>query len=191
VALNDAEVREEDVFDLFHGPSSVPGPLETAVMPFNSSFHAAVAVGIATGAMADLAALAGSGRHQLFAAAELRDSPIFQHEVGRLDATLRAARAQVQTEKQWRRALDGALDNKADLAEGLQGSAWVHATCTDIVSGCYTLGGSSSIMNASPLQRRLRDIHAARQHFFAHERYYAAAGKNVLGFPPLDPISGQ
>jgi alkylation response protein AidB-like acyl-CoA dehydrogenase len=193
VVLNNVEVPEEDVFDLFHGKSSVPGPLESAVLPFNASFHSAVAVGIAAGAMAELAALAGSGRRQLFAATDLRDSPIFQHEFGRLSATLRAARAltQIQVETQWRRALEGTLDNEADLAEGLQGSAWVHAACTDVVSGCYTLGGASSIMNASPLQRRLRDIHAARQHFFAQERYYGAAGKNALGFPPVDPISGR
>ena len=83
------------------------------------------------------------------------------------------------------------LDHKADFAESLQGSAWIHATCTDIVSGCYTLGGSSSVHNASPLQRRLRDIHAARQHIFAQERFYARAGAHALGFPAVDPISGQ
>jgi alkylation response protein AidB-like acyl-CoA dehydrogenase len=193
VVLNDAEVPEEDAFDLFHGTSSIPGPFESAVLPFNASFHSAVAVGIAAGATAELAALAGSGRRQLFAAADLKDLPIFQHEFGRLNATLRAARALIQTqvETHWQRAIDGTLDNKADLAEGLQGSAWVHAACSDVVSGCYTLGGSSSIMNASPLQRRLRDIHAARQHFFAQERYYGAAGKNALGFPPVDPLSGH
>jgi alkylation response protein AidB-like acyl-CoA dehydrogenase len=193
VALDKVEVPETDMFDLFHGPSSVPGPLKSALMPLNASFHAAVAVGIATGAMADLAAMAGSGRRQLFAATDLRDSSVFQHEFGRLEAELRAARAltQVQVEKQWRRALEGTLDDTADLAEGLQGSAWIHTACTNVVSGCYTLGGSSSIMNTSPLQRRLRDVHAARQHFFAQERFYAAAGKNALGFPPVHPISGQ
>ena len=193
VTLSNAEVPEEEAFDLFHGKSSVPGPLESAVITFNASFHAAVAIGIAAGAMADLADLASSGRRQLFAATDLRDSPVFQHEFGRLNAQLRAARAltQTQVEKHWRRALEGTLDNKADLAEGLQGSAWVHAACTDIVSGCYTLGGASSVLNTSPLQRRLRDIHAARQHFFAHERHYGAAGKNALGFPPVDPILGH
>ena len=193
VVLDNVEVPAADAFDLFGGKSSIPGPLETDVLSFNSSFHAAVAVGIATGAMADLVAMANGGRRQLFAAMELRDSPVFQHEIGRLDAELRAAHAlvQVQAEKQWSRALAGTLDSKADLAEGLQGSAWAHTACTNVVSGCYTLGGSSSIMNASPLQRRLRDVHAARQHFFAQERFYGAAGKNVLGFPPVDPISGR
>ena len=193
VVLDNVEVPAAETFELFGGKSTVPGPLESDVMSFNASFHAAVAVGIATGAMADLVAMANSGRRQLFAATELKDSPVFQHEVGRLDAELRAARALVQTqvEDQWSRAVAGALEGKADLAEGLQGSAWVHTACTNVVSGCYTLGGSSSIMNASPLQRRLRDIHAARQHFFAQERFYGTAGKNVLGFPPVHPISGQ
>jgi indole-3-acetate monooxygenase len=193
VVLDNVEVPETEFFDLFQGQSSVPGPLEASVIPFNASFHAAVAVGIAAGAMAELAAIAGAGRRQLFAAADLKDSPVFQHEVGRLDAELRAARAlvRVQAEEQWRRALAGTLDNQVDFTEGLQGSAWVHAACTNVVSGCYTLAGSSSVMNSSPLQRRLRDIHAARQHFFAQERCYGAAGKNVLGFPPVNPISGH
>jgi hypothetical protein len=37
----------------------------------------------------------------------------------------------------------------------------------------------------------LRDIHAARQHAFAQERFYASAGANQLGFPPADPFSGR
>jgi alkylation response protein AidB-like acyl-CoA dehydrogenase len=143
--------------------------------------------------MADLAATAGSGRRQLFATADLKGSPVFQHDFGRLHAALRASRAlmQVQAEDQWQRATAGTLDHKADFSQSLQGSAWIHATCTDIVSGCYTLGGSSVVYNASPLQRRLRDVHATRQHIFAQERFYARAGANLLGFPAVDPISGQ
>jgi hypothetical protein len=49
----------------------------------------------------------------------------------------------------------------------------------------------SAVLNASPLQRRLRDIHAARQHVFAQERFYACAGANQLGFPSVDPFSGR
>jgi len=193
VVLDKFEVPEAEAFDLFGGKSAVAGPLESDVMPFNASFHAAVAVGIATGAVADLVAMANSGRRQLFAATELKDSPVFQHEVGKLAAELRAARAltQVQVESQWSRAVAGAVDSKADLAEGLQGSAWVHAACTNVVSGCYALGGASAIMNSSPLQRRLRDIHTARQHFFGQERFYGSVGRNVLGFTPVHPISGQ
>jgi indole-3-acetate monooxygenase len=193
VVLENVGVSESDTFDLFNGRSVVPGPLESPLTPFLGTLHSALATGIAAGAIADLVAMAGRGRRQAFAATDLRDSPIFQHEFGRLAAALRAARAllQVQAESQWRRALAGTLDGKADFAEALQASAWVHATCTDIVSGCYTLGGASSIMTASPLQRRLRDIHAARQHVAAQERFYVSAAKNALGFPPVDPLFGS
>jgi alkylation response protein AidB-like acyl-CoA dehydrogenase len=192
VSLDDVIVPEADSFDLFHGPSCLPGPFASSIAPFIGDLHAAVAIGIAAGALADLAAMAISGRRQLFATTDLRDAPVFQHEMGKLDAALRAARAllQVQAERHWDRATVGLLDEKADFTEGLQGSAWIHATCNDVVSGCYTLGGSSVVYNASPLQRRLRDIHAARQHVAAQERIYARAGANALGFAPVNPISG-
>jgi indole-3-acetate monooxygenase len=193
VVLDNAEVPDAATFDLFHGPSCVPGPFESPIAPFVANLHAAIATGIAMGAVADLTAMAASGRRQLFAAADIKDSPVFQHEFGRLGAGLRAARAllQVQAESHWRRAVAGTLNDKTDVSDGLQASAWIHATCTDIISGCYTLGGSSVVLNASPLQRRLRDIHAARQHFFAQERFYGSAGRIALGFPPVDPISGH
>jgi len=193
IILDDVSITEAESFDLLHGPSCVPGRFETPFMAFIGSVHMALAAGIAAGAMADLAALAGGGRRQLFATADLRDSPIFQHEFGRLGAALRAVRAlvQVQAENQWQRAMAGTLDGTTDFAESLRASAWIHATCADIVSGCYTLGGASVVFNASPLQRRLRDIHAARQHIFAQERFYARAGAHALGFPAVDPISGQ
>jgi alkylation response protein AidB-like acyl-CoA dehydrogenase len=193
VVLEDFHAPDASAFDLMQGMSCVPGAFEAAVTPFLGTLHAAVAVGIATGALADLAAMAGAGRRQLFAATELRDSPVFRHEFGRIGAAHRAARAllEAQAANHWRLAVEGTLDGKADFAESLQASAWIHAACTGIVSACYTLGGSSVVLNTSPLQRRLRDIHAARQHVFAQERFYAIAGANQLGFPPVDPISGR
>jgi alkylation response protein AidB-like acyl-CoA dehydrogenase len=193
IVLDNAEVPAAFALDLFRGPVVIPGPFGGAVEPFNASFHGAIATGIAAGAIADLVALACGGRRQLFAAGDLKDSPVFQHELGRLEATLRAARAllKVLSDDHWRRAVAGTLDGKVDFAEALQCSAWIHAACADVVSGCYKLGGSSSIMHTSSLQRRLRDIHTARQHAFAQERFYGMAGRNVLGFPPVNPVSGK
>jgi indole-3-acetate monooxygenase len=193
IVLENAEVPAAFALDLFRGPVTIPGPFAGAVEPFNASFHGAIATGIAAGAITDLVSLAGSGRRQFLAASDLKDSPVFQHELGRLQATLRAARAllQVLSEDHWCRAVAGTLDGKADFAEALQCCTWIHAACAEVVSGCYTLGGSSSIMNASSLQRRLRDIQTARQHAFAQERFYAMAGRNVLGFPAVNPVSGK
>jgi alkylation response protein AidB-like acyl-CoA dehydrogenase len=193
VALDNVEASEASAFDLLHGPSCVPGPFESSVAPFIGSFHAAVAVGIATGAVADLRAMANAGRRQLFAATDLRDQPVFQHEFGRIGAELSAVQAlsEVQAAKFWDRAVAGTLDGKADFADALRTSAWIHETSAAIVGRCYTLGGASVVFNSSPLQRRLRDIHAAKQHVFAQERFYASAGAHDLGFPPFDPITGR
>jgi indole-3-acetate monooxygenase len=191
IVLDNEEVPETHSCDIFHGPSCLPGPSEAPVMPFMPIFHAAVAVGIAAGAVADLVSMANAGRQQLFASTALRDSTIFQHELGQIGAELRAARAlmEVQAASHWRRAIDGILDDTADFTESLQANAWIHTACTNIVGRCYTLGGSAVVLNTSPLQRRLRDIHAAKQHLSAQERVYAGAGALHLGFPPLSPIA--
>jgi alkylation response protein AidB-like acyl-CoA dehydrogenase len=193
VVLENLETSDASAFDLIHGLSCVPGRFEAAITPFVPILHAAVAIGIAAGATADLAAMAGAGRRQLFAATDLRDQPVFRHEFGRIGAELRAARAllEVQAASHWRRAVEGTLDDKADFADSLAASAWIHAACTGVVSTCYTLGGASVVQTTSPLQRRLRDSHAARQHVFGQERFYAIAGAQQLGFAPVNPISGR
>jgi indole-3-acetate monooxygenase len=191
IVLDNEEIPEIRTFDLLNGTSCVPGPFEAAIMPFMPILHAAVAVGIASGAFDDLVSMANAGRHQLFATTDLRDSPIFQHELGRIGAELRAARAllEAQAARHWRRAVDAVLDSTADFTESLQANAWIHTACISVVSRCYTLGGSSVVMNTSPLQRRLRDIHAAKQHLAAQDRFYAGAGALHLGFPPFNPLA--
>jgi alkylation response protein AidB-like acyl-CoA dehydrogenase len=193
VVLEPAEIREDQTCDMLQGASCVPSPFEAAVAPFVPILHAAVAVGIATGAFADLTSLAHGGKRQLFAASDLRDSTIFQHELGRVGAELRAARAllEVQTAAGWRRAVAGILDDKADFTEALQAGAWIHAACARVVDRCFTMAGAGAVLAASPLQRRLRDIHAAGQHFMVGERFYVRAGAQHLGFPPVHPIFGQ
>jgi hypothetical protein len=49
-----------------------------------------------------------------------------------------------------------------------------------VADACFALGGGSSVYDASPLQGRLRDLHAAAQHAIAQQRNYASAGKLIL-----------
>jgi indole-3-acetate monooxygenase len=39
------------------------------------------------------------------------------------------------------------------------------------------------VYETSPLQRRLRDLHVAGQHFTAQQRNYVSAGKRLLNLP--------
>jgi indole-3-acetate monooxygenase len=145
--------------------------------------HGACSVGIAEGALDELVELAHAGRHQLQAAVPMRDSETFQGELGRVAAELRAAQAflQVQAASHWRHALARTLKDEALLTESTQTAIWLATTCVRGVDACFALGGNSALYETSPLQRRLRDVHVAAQHFVAQQRHYVGAGKLLLG----------
>lgn len=93
IALRDADVPAEWTFDLWLGEPSVAGPLFAAPTLQFSLHIGAVALGIAEGALGDLAALAGTSKKRLYARAELADQPLFQYRLGHAEADARAARA--------------------------------------------------------------------------------------------------
>ena len=182
IVLADAIVQEANFFDLEKGTPCVPGPLYQAPAHFLPLFHGAFEVGVAEAALDDLLALANSGRQQLKAAVPLRESEIFHYELGRVSAELRAARAmlEAQVASHWRHAVAGTLRTEALLTEGTQTAIWVSAACVRVADACFALAGGSAIYDSSPLQRRMRDLHAANLHAAVHQRHYAAAGKAAI-----------
>jgi len=52
---------------------------------------------------------------------------------------------------------------------------------TTVVDTAYTAGGGTSISTSSPLQRRLRDIHALTQHFAVKPDTFTKAGAVLAG----------
>jgi alkylation response protein AidB-like acyl-CoA dehydrogenase len=160
----------------------LPGPLYQAVPQLLLPLHGAIDVGIAEGAVDDLVELANTGRQQLRATVPMRESEIFQFELGRIAAELSAARAfhQVQAASHWRHALAGTLKDEALLTQGTQTGIWVATTCVRVADACFALAGGSAVYESSPLQRRMRDLHAAAQHATVHQRHYVAAGKATL-----------
>jgi alkylation response protein AidB-like acyl-CoA dehydrogenase len=91
-------VPEANVLDLFDGVPCQAGPLYQALFPVIPLMHHAVHVGIAEGALNDLVAMARAGRQQLRAAVSMQESEIFQYELGRTAADVRAARAALQAQ---------------------------------------------------------------------------------------------
>src|SRR5690606_5593486 len=82
-----------DSLDLFAGLPGVPGPNFVAPVLHILAHMAAVAVGIAQGALDDATALACGGKKRLFARAALAESPVFQVHLGRAEIDVTAARA--------------------------------------------------------------------------------------------------
>ncbi|TAI62757.1 acyl-CoA dehydrogenase family protein [Bradyrhizobium sp. Leo170] len=182
IVLRDVLVPEANFFDVERGKPCVPGPLYPAVRQLVPIFHGAVAVGIAEGAVDELVALAHAGRQQFRAITPMRDSEIFQLELGRISADVRAAQAfcEAQTASLWHHALAGTLNDEGLVVESTQAATWIAATCVRIVDACFALAGSSAVYETSPLQRRLRDMHVAAQHAAVQQRQYVAVGKLLL-----------
>jgi indole-3-acetate monooxygenase len=181
ISLKDAVVSTSSFFDV-DGAPCVTGPLYGAVQQFLPLVHGAIAVGMAEGAVDDLVALANTGRQQLRAAVPMRESEIFQAELGRVAAEARAARAvlRAQAASHWRHALAGTLKDEALLMEGTQTAVWIATTCVRVADACFALGGGSVVYDSSPLQRRLRDLPVATQHAAVQQRHYLGAGKLLL-----------
>ena len=182
VVITDLVVPEADLFDPFEPQFHKPGPLYQEPFPLLLLIIPATFVGIATGAVDELVRVANTGRQQYRAATPMRDSELFQAELGRIEADLNAARAylQVQAASHWHHALAGTLKKDPFLTRTAQTSAWLGTTCVRIANECFTLGGSSAVYESSPLQLRLRDLLVASQHVIAQQRQFVTAGKLLL-----------
>jgi indole-3-acetate monooxygenase len=183
VSLRDKLVPFANSFEIATGVPHFHGPLYQTVIQFLPLLHSAMITGMAQGAVRDLIELANTGRQQLRAPTPLRDSEFFQAELGRVSGDLRAAQAflDAQAASHWSHAQAGTLKDDALLTEGIQASVWIAAACIRVADTCFTLAGSVALYETSPLQRRMRDLHVAAQHFSAQSRNYVTAGKLLLG----------
>ncbi len=145
--------------------------------------HAAMALGVAQGALDDIIAIAASKKPLQGAQARLGSDPVLQDLVGNLATDLDMARALLY---------DVARADQASLATGLPDAAGafrrrarlarVGSVSAAVVEGCYRASGTTGLFESSPLGRRLRDVHGATQHFLLSTRNaFQPAGAAALG----------
>jgi indole-3-acetate monooxygenase len=182
VVLKNKLVPVSNFSDLERGAPFLSGPLYAALPQFLPLLHAATALGMAEAVVSDLIDVAATGRRQVQSPVPMRDSEIFQFELGRVVADLRAARAllQAQVASHWHHAVAGTLKGEALLAESSQAAVWTTTTCVRVADVCFALAGGSAVYENSPLQRRLRDLHVAGQHARLQQRHYVSAGEQLL-----------
>jgi alkylation response protein AidB-like acyl-CoA dehydrogenase len=182
IVLENKFVPASNIVAFIEGTPCMPGPLFPALRHLLPLVHGAFGVGMAEGALDELMALANTGRQQQRAPKPMRESEMFQGELGRIAADVRAAAAfhRTQVESHWSRALAGTLTDDASYLEGTQAAIWIATTATRVADACFTLGGGAALYESSPLQRRLRDMHVAAQHAVAHQRHYPDIGKMLL-----------
>jgi alkylation response protein AidB-like acyl-CoA dehydrogenase len=134
----------------------------------------AVAVGTAEGALRDFVAMADTRRAH-GSATPLSHSVLAQDALGESDAEVKAARAYLFAETA------SFTSGRTNDVSVLQCSAWVTQACVRAIERCYSIAGTSAIRSSSPLQRRLRDIHALSHHGLGARRNMVAAGGGRFG----------
>ena len=97
---------------------------------------------------------------------------------------------EAEVERHWRRAQAGGSSGYEAWIESQQTAVWVTQTCVRAADACFALGGGSALYDDSPLQRRMRDLHAAAQHRAVQPRHYLLAGAVRLGHPARHPMRG-
>jgi alkylation response protein AidB-like acyl-CoA dehydrogenase len=152
------------------------GPLQTEQ---GSLFLAAVAVGIAARAVDEVVALAG-GKVPAFGTQSLAASPLFRHGLGSADMTLAAARALLR--EQARAVARGPLA-PVPRARAYAVAAAVTGLARQVATEAYALGGGTSVYSSCVLQRTLRDLHVAGQHFVNGPALLGRLGEALVAEP--------
>ena len=183
ITVSHCFVPETYTLDIFFGQSSIPGPLYRFPLPVFSLHIAAVAVGIAQGALNEVVTFVGTKKRRLYARASLAETPLVQYRLGHAEVSLRAARALLRTEAErlWNLALNEESEGLTLTTRILATDSWIAQACATIVGTCYTVGGGSSVYETSSLQRRLRDIHTLTQHASLSESALTQAGAALVG----------
>lgn len=147
-----------------------------------ASAFSGVALGIARGALDDLRNLAAhKTAHQ--ARSSLRDSPVFQTELGELEAQWGSARSYQQTTllEAWDDVSQSRELNVEQRARIRLATTYAINQCTEVVQAAYRLAGSTAIFEAEPFERRFRDMHAVSQQVQGRRTHFETVGRFLLG----------
>ena len=191
IRVDDVVVPAERTFSLQHGEPCVDATVAHISPPsLYSTCLAALALGIAQGALDDIVALSReqgptSGRRSA------RDQPhlsVRSRECRRGAARRARSLTYESAELMWATAeagLELTLQQRARLRAG---AVWVTDRAVSVVETAYRAGGGTAIYAECPLQRRLRDIHALTQHFLVRRDTLVTAGAVLAGQPVDVPV---
>jgi alkylation response protein AidB-like acyl-CoA dehydrogenase len=192
VSVTDQVVPEEFTWDTLRATPLRGGPLYRLESPgFFAYEHAAFALGVGRGALAEVTALAQSKRRgYTSSASSLAARPTFQSGLGLSDLRLRAARALVMdvNSQAWSMLENGQTPPPRLHAQMRGAAAFATEAAADLVTQAFRSAGGGAVYRTQRLQRFLRDINVAAQHLMASDMAYEAHGQFLLGMPDARPL---
>jgi indole-3-acetate monooxygenase len=183
VVADDVFVPADRTFAVLSAEPCLDEPLVRIPVPSPFALQmASGALGTAQGALDDVMALA-TDKVPLFSGSSLAANPLFQNQFAWADARLRAARELVYAEAAtaWTTGLAGDAFTPEHRARMRASATWATDSAAAVIETAYRAGGGSSLYSSSPLQRRLRDVHALTQHFLLKLDSLTTAGAVLAG----------
>lgn len=184
VAFEDVFVPTEMTYNIFTTKSNFDTP--HTYLPVRLAYalaHAAIALGIAQGALDEIVELAPRKRPAVHPGTTLVHDPIFRHELGENSLRVEAGRAFLErtTDECWKAGAERRHMGAREILTARFMSAFVTELCIEVVDWAFGAAGSESVYDTSSIQRRLRDIQVARQHATVSKHTYQILGATVLG----------
>jgi indole-3-acetate monooxygenase len=189
-SVSDHFVPEEFTFDIQQQPRR-GGPLYRLGIPgFVANEHAAFALGVGRRALDAIAALAQSKRRGFGQPSALASRAAFQHDLGKCDLRLRAARALAMEifEQAWKTVCVGEMPSVRLQAEMRGVAAFATEAALDVVTRSFRYAGGTAVYLTHILQRSLRDLNTAAQHLMVSNSAYENYGECLLGLPDVNPM---
>ena len=188
VSLEDVFVPTSFVSDVLNGDPARGGPLYRIGVPgFVAYEHAALAIGVARRAFDAVVELAPAKKRGN-PPSPLVERGSFQRDLGEFDLRLRAARALVLevNREAWATVCAGGRPDTRLQGELRAVAAFATDVAVDVTTGLYRYLGGSAVYKPNVLERAVRDLYTATQHFMVSSSIYETHGEGLLGKPSTD-----
>jgi alkylation response protein AidB-like acyl-CoA dehydrogenase len=191
ISVSDLFVPQQRIFRIGdpNGRESRPPLYRMPDVAWFVAHIAAVALGIARGALDELIELADK-RVPTFSTAPLADRAAAQLGLARAEASLGAAQAFLHEtiDALWQAVSVGEEPTGRQVALARVAAANAAETGATVARTASTLAGGTSIFVQSSLQRHMRDAEALAHHFTVAPHVWEDAGRVFLGRKPVAPM---
>ena len=158
---------------------------------FVANEHSGVALGIARRALEEIMATAPTKKRGNPPTASLADREAFRGDIASCDFRLRSARALAHEvfERAFQTACSGQVPDADAQSEMRAVSTYVTEVAVDVATTAFRYAGGSAIQRSNILQRCLRNINAAAQHFMVSDTALENYGASLLEAPDVKPMA--